>query len=127
MHEAEHSLSVQQNLTYIAEDRSRLADVHTGIERLLQEHDPFQFIKVSDSCRGPHLYCPTKAKNCDFTNSETEENHCSGLEEDPNCHLQLRGKKVKNNPRTSKAQAWHDPEAAGTPIYSQLDFSLLKN
>uniref|UniRef100_A0AAR2JKV4 Uncharacterized protein n=1 Tax=Pygocentrus nattereri TaxID=42514 RepID=A0AAR2JKV4_PYGNA len=79
MHEAEHSLSVQQNLNCIAEDRSRLADIHTGIEGLLQEHDPFQFIKVSDSCRGPHLYCPTKAKNCDFTNSETGENHCSGL------------------------------------------------
>ncbi|KAL6466689.1 hypothetical protein MHYP_G00244930 [Metynnis hypsauchen] len=50
MHEAEHSLSVQQNLTRIAEDRSRLADVHTGIERLLQEHDPFQFIKEYSSC-----------------------------------------------------------------------------
>ncbi|KAI4881577.1 hypothetical protein NFI96_033256 [Prochilodus magdalenae] len=49
-HEAEHSLSVRQNLTRITEDRSRLADVHAGIERLLQEHDPFQFIAEYNSC-----------------------------------------------------------------------------
>ncbi|XP_072526724.1 E3 ubiquitin/ISG15 ligase TRIM25 [Salminus brasiliensis] len=44
-HEAEHNLSIQQNLARITEDHSRLGDAHAGIERLLQEHDPFQFIK----------------------------------------------------------------------------------
>uniref|UniRef100_A0A8B9JTP0 Tripartite motif containing 110 n=1 Tax=Astyanax mexicanus TaxID=7994 RepID=A0A8B9JTP0_ASTMX len=44
-HEAEHNFSIEQNLTRITEDRSRLGDVHAGIEQLLREHDPFQFIK----------------------------------------------------------------------------------
>ncbi|KAG1930218.1 probable E3 ubiquitin-protein ligase TRIM8 [Pimephales promelas] len=36
---------IQQNLSRIAEDQTRLQEVHSGFERLLQENDSFQFIK----------------------------------------------------------------------------------
>lgn len=42
----ENSLSIQQHLVQIEEDRSRLEVLRTGIEHLLQKNDPFQFIKV---------------------------------------------------------------------------------
>ncbi|XP_026798675.3 E3 ubiquitin/ISG15 ligase TRIM25 isoform X2 [Pangasianodon hypophthalmus] len=49
-YEGENSLSIQQELVRTEEDRSRLGVVHAGIEQLLQENDPFQFIKEYMSC-----------------------------------------------------------------------------
>lgn len=45
-YEAKNSLNIQQDLVRTEEDRNRLGVVHRGIEQLLQENDPFQFIKV---------------------------------------------------------------------------------
>lgn len=44
--EGESSLYMQQDFVRNEEDRSRLGVVRAGIEQLLQENDPFQFIKV---------------------------------------------------------------------------------
>ncbi|XP_058241225.1 E3 ubiquitin/ISG15 ligase TRIM25 isoform X1 [Hemibagrus wyckioides] len=49
-YEGENSLIIQQDLVRTEEDRSRLGVVHAGIEQLLQENDPFQFIKEYMSC-----------------------------------------------------------------------------
>ncbi|XP_016344691.1 uncharacterized protein LOC107690789 [Sinocyclocheilus anshuiensis] len=45
-HHGEQCSGIQQNLSRIAQDQTRLQDVHSGFERLLQESDTFQFIKV---------------------------------------------------------------------------------
>ncbi|KAF4071469.1 hypothetical protein AMELA_G00273640 [Ameiurus melas] len=49
-YEGENSLNIQHGLVRTEEDRSRLGVVHAGIEQLLQENDPFQFIKEYMSC-----------------------------------------------------------------------------
>lgn len=45
-YEMENSFNIQQDLVRTEEDRTRLGVVHAGIEKLLHENDPFQFIKV---------------------------------------------------------------------------------
>lgn len=45
-YEVENNVGIQRDLVRTEEDRSRLGVVHAGIEQLLHEHDPFQFIKV---------------------------------------------------------------------------------
>ncbi|XP_060744417.1 E3 ubiquitin/ISG15 ligase TRIM25 [Tachysurus vachellii] len=49
-YEWENSLNIQQALVRTEEDCSRLGVVHAGIKQLLQENDPFQFIKEYMSC-----------------------------------------------------------------------------
>nr|XP_055076627.1 E3 ubiquitin/ISG15 ligase TRIM25 isoform X1 [Misgurnus anguillicaudatus] len=48
-HEVEQGSGVQQNLSRIAQDHTRLQGVHSALDRLLQENDPFQFIKEYNS------------------------------------------------------------------------------
>uniref|UniRef100_A0A9J8D6L4 E3 ubiquitin/ISG15 ligase TRIM25-like n=1 Tax=Cyprinus carpio carpio TaxID=630221 RepID=A0A9J8D6L4_CYPCA len=47
--DGEQCSGIQQNLSQIAQDQTRLQDVHSGFERLLQESDAFQFIKEYNS------------------------------------------------------------------------------
>ncbi|XP_066517445.1 E3 ubiquitin/ISG15 ligase TRIM25 [Hoplias malabaricus] len=80
-HEAERTHSVQQNLTRITEDRCRLEDVHTGIERLLHEHDPFQFIQEYKLCarryrrllRKPLFLADSQHRDTDYLETTMEE------------------------------------------------------
>ncbi|XP_030635745.1 E3 ubiquitin/ISG15 ligase TRIM25 [Chanos chanos] len=43
--EVECGSGIQQNLTWITQDQDRLREVHRGIQNLLQEKDPFHFVK----------------------------------------------------------------------------------
>ncbi|XP_026070567.1 E3 ubiquitin/ISG15 ligase TRIM25-like isoform X1 [Carassius auratus] len=47
--DGEQCSGIQQNLSRIAQDQSRLQDVHSGVQRLLQESDAFHFIKEYNS------------------------------------------------------------------------------
>ncbi|XP_051988471.1 E3 ubiquitin/ISG15 ligase TRIM25-like [Xyrauchen texanus] len=49
MYDVEQCSGLQQNLSRIAQDQTRLLEVHTGLERLLKENDPFQFIRDYNS------------------------------------------------------------------------------
>lgn len=55
-YEGENSFNIQQELVRTEEDRSRLGVVHAGIEQLLQENDPFQFIKVRLNYTYGHMH-----------------------------------------------------------------------
>lgn len=55
-YEGENSLNIQQGVVQTEEDRNRLGVVHAGIEQLLQENDPFQFIKVSLNSIYGHMH-----------------------------------------------------------------------
>ncbi|XP_051555436.1 E3 ubiquitin/ISG15 ligase TRIM25-like isoform X2 [Myxocyprinus asiaticus] len=48
-YDVEQCSGLQQNLSRIAQDQTRLQEVHVGLERLLQENDPFQFIRDYNS------------------------------------------------------------------------------
>ncbi|XP_043100686.1 E3 ubiquitin/ISG15 ligase TRIM25 [Puntigrus tetrazona] len=48
-YDGEQCLGIQQNLSRIAQDQTRLQEVRSGFERLLQESDAFQFIKDYNS------------------------------------------------------------------------------
>ncbi|XP_048041305.1 E3 ubiquitin/ISG15 ligase TRIM25 isoform X1 [Megalobrama amblycephala] len=48
-YDSEQCSGIQQNLSRIAQDQTRLQEVHSGFERLLHESDAFQFIKDYNS------------------------------------------------------------------------------
>ncbi|XP_051580379.1 E3 ubiquitin/ISG15 ligase TRIM25-like isoform X1 [Myxocyprinus asiaticus] len=48
-YDVEQCSGIQQNLSRIAQDQTRLQEVHSGLERLLLENDPFQFIRDYNS------------------------------------------------------------------------------
>ncbi|XP_056590136.1 E3 ubiquitin/ISG15 ligase TRIM25 [Triplophysa dalaica] len=48
-YEVEQGGGVQQNLARIAQDQTRLQEVQSGLEKILQKSDPFQFIRDYNS------------------------------------------------------------------------------
>lgn len=55
--------AIQKNISRIGQDQARLQEVRCGIERLMQENDPFRFIEVGGCIIVKH---PPQDKTCEF-------------------------------------------------------------
>ncbi|CAB1345502.1 unnamed protein product, partial [Coregonus sp. 'balchen'] len=69
-HGVECSSSIQRNIAKAVQDQSRLQDVHSGIQTLAQENDPFCFLEAYKSTSKKQLKKPLFHPECACVDSD---------------------------------------------------------